>query len=244
MQSDHVLEFREQGLYLFSLPLRVSELWRVGQLAGTLPGQLIHVDSKILIASTCAWCFLRARPATFGAANVSVSTIANIQANVVELFSRRTAIAVAFWLISKTLRSVEGAVLALSALSRPHVRNDFPLCQPLQKLPIPVGRVGRDRFWLSSLPLRETGEHVLRGYGLLAQSRRRCLYSHNYTTGIVHQVVVVVTEASRGTTFGGVSGIRIGGRYQVLLMHRFFHRVLLFQFHQILTHAVMDLCRF
>jgi hypothetical protein len=145
------------------LPLRVSELRRVGQLASTLSGQLIHVDSQIFISSTRASCFLRAGSATFGAANVSVSTIANIQPNVVELFPSRTAIAVAFWLIGKTLRSVEGAVLALRTLSRPHVSGDFPLCQPLQKLSVPVRRVGRHRFWRSSLPLRETGEHDLRG---------------------------------------------------------------------------------
>jgi hypothetical protein len=138
-QTNLMLEFREQGFYFFSLPLRVSELRRVGQLASTLSGQLIHVDSQIFISSTRASCFLRAGSATFGAANVSVSTIANIQPNVVELFPSRTAIAVAFWLIGKTLRSVEGAVLALCTLSRPHVSGDFPLCQPLQRGPHPAG---------------------------------------------------------------------------------------------------------
>jgi hypothetical protein len=37
----------------------------------------------------------------------------------------------------------------------------------LQELPVPVGGVSRYRFWLSSLPLREASEHVLRGYGFL-----------------------------------------------------------------------------
>src|SRR4029077_8889093 len=101
-QSDLILEFREKGFHFFSLPLGVGELWCVGQLAGTLPGQLIHVDRKIFVSSTRALWFLRASPATFGAANVSVSTIASIQANVVELFSRRTAITVAFRLIGET----------------------------------------------------------------------------------------------------------------------------------------------
>ena len=50
-------------------------------------------------------------------------------------------------------------------VSGSHIGRDAPIRQPLQELP--VGRVGRDRFWLSSLPLRETGEHVLRGHRFL-----------------------------------------------------------------------------
>src|SRR5512133_72394 len=239
-----MLEFRKEGFYFFSLPLCVGNLWCVGQLAGTLPGQLIHVDRKIFVSSTRALWFLRAGPTTFGAANVSVSTIANIQANVVELFSRRTAITVAFRLIGKTLRSIEGAVLALRTLSRPHVRSDFPLGQPSQKLPVPVRRVGPHRFWLSSLPLRETGKHVFRSYGLLAQSRRRGLHSHDHTALVIHEVVVVITQACRRAALGGVSRVRIGGRNLILCMHRFCHRVLLFQLLQILPHPVLDLGRF
>jgi hypothetical protein len=45
-QSDLILEFREQGFHLFSLPLCMCELCRVRQLAGTLPGRFIHVDGK------------------------------------------------------------------------------------------------------------------------------------------------------------------------------------------------------
>src|SRR5580765_9012855 len=213
-----MLEFRKQGFYFFSLPLCVGNLWCVGQLAGTLPGQLIHVDRKIFVSSTRALWFLRAGPTTFGAANVSVSTIANIQANVVELFSRRTAITVVFRLIGKTLRSIEGTVLALSILPRPHVRSDFPLGQPLLKLPVPIGSVGPHRFWLSSLPLRKTGEHVLRGHRFLTQPRRRGLHSHNHAACIVHQIVVVIPQPGRGAALGGVSGIGIGGGYQVLLV--------------------------
>ncbi|MGA8343474.1 MAG: hypothetical protein WB781_16200, partial [Candidatus Sulfotelmatobacter sp.] len=94
------------------------------------------------------------------------------------------------------------------------------------------------------MPLRETSEHVLRGHGFLTHSRRRCLHSHNHTALIVHQIIVVVTQPRRRPTFGGVGGIGVGGRYLVLLMHRFFHRVLLFHFLEILTHGVMDLRRF
>jgi len=59
-----------------------------------------------------------------------------------------------------------------------------------------------------------------------------------------YEVVVVVTETSGCPTLGGVGGIWIRGRHLVLLMHRFFHRILLFQFHQILAHCVVDLGSF
>ena len=108
---------RAAGVREATVSLGVAELRRVGQLASTLSGPFIPVDSQILISSTRAVCLLRAGSATFGAANVSVSTIANIQPNVVALFRSRTAITVAFWLIGKTLRSVEGAVLALRRLN-------------------------------------------------------------------------------------------------------------------------------
>jgi len=45
-QSDLILEFREQGLHLLSLPLCVREFWCVGQLASALPSRLIHVDGQ------------------------------------------------------------------------------------------------------------------------------------------------------------------------------------------------------
>ena len=45
--------------------------------------------------------------------------------------------------------------------------------QPLQELPVPVGRVGRHRFWLSSLPLRETSEHVPVSYTHLDVYKRQ-----------------------------------------------------------------------
>ena len=92
--------------------------------------------------------------------------------------------------------------------------------------------------------MRETGEHVFRSYSLLAQSRRRGLHSHDHTAWVIHEVVVVVTQASRRSTIGGLGGIRIRGGHLVLLMHRFFYRVLLFQFLQILAHDVLDLGRF
>jgi hypothetical protein len=68
----------------------------------------------------------------------------------------------------------------VDTVARPHVRSDLPIRQPVQELPVPVGRIGRHRFWLSSLPLRETCEHVLRGHRFLADARRRGLHSYNH----------------------------------------------------------------
>jgi len=41
-----MLEFREQGFHLLSLPLGMGELWGARQVPGALPGGFIHVDGK------------------------------------------------------------------------------------------------------------------------------------------------------------------------------------------------------
>src|ERR1700693_411642 len=109
---------------------------------------------------------------------------------------------------------------------------------------VPVRGVGRHRFWFSSLPLREASEHVLRGHRFLTHPCCRRLYSHDDATVVVDQIVVVVPQPSRRAALGGVSRIGIGGRYLVLLVNRFFQRILLLQFHQILSHRLTDLRRF
>src|SRR5208282_620426 len=109
------------------------------------------------------------------------------------------------------------------------------------ELPIPIRRVGCHRFWLSSLPLGETGQHSLRGHRLLTHPGCRRLHSDNHTAVVIHQIVVVVAETRRRAAFGRVGGIRIGGRYLILLVHRLFHRVLLLHFPQILAHGVVHL---
>ena len=114
----------------------------------------------------------------------------------------------------------------------------------MQELAVPVCRIGRHRFRLSSLPLSETGEHVLRGNGFLTHARRGRLHAHNDTAVIVDEVVVVVPHPGRYPTLGGVGRIGIRGRYLILLMHRLLHRILLFHFPQILPHGVMNLGRF
>jgi hypothetical protein len=81
-----------------------------------------------------------------------------------------------------------------------HIGRDAPIRQPLQELPVPAGRVGRYRFWFSSLPLRKASEHVLRGRFLTHPGCRR-LYSHDYAAVIVDEIVIVVTQDAR-TNFG------------------------------------------
>src|ERR1039457_4872754 len=227
-QSDLILQFREQGFHLLSFPLCLRKLWCVDQLASALPGRLIHMNGEILISPTGALRFLRTRPTTFAAPDIGVSAVANIQADIVELFPRRTAIAITFGLIREPLGTVERTVLSVDTVAGSHIGRDVPIRQPLQEHPVPVGGVGRYRFWLSSLPLREASEHVLCGHRFLTHPCCRRLYSHDYATVVVDQIVVVVTQSGRSPTLGGVSRIGIGGRHLVLLMHRPLYRVLLF----------------
>ena len=76
----------------------------------------MHVNGEILISPTCALRLLRTCPTTLAAADIGVSPVANIQTDIVELFSSRTEIAVAFGKISKTLGTVERVVLAESTV--------------------------------------------------------------------------------------------------------------------------------
>src|ERR1700722_9497482 len=119
-----------------------------------------------------------------------MGSIANVEPHVVQLLSCGTTVGIALGLIGKSLRAIAGIVLSQSTVAGSHIRSDASICQPLQELPVPVGRVGCYRFWLSSLPLCEASEHVLCGDGLLAHARRRCLYPHDYATVIVDQIVV------------------------------------------------------
>ena len=122
-------------------------------------------------------------------------------ATVVQGLARGADVAIVFGFVGETIRAVERAVLSVDTVASSHIGSDAPIRQPLQELPIPIRRVGRHRFWRSSLPLRETDEHVLRGHGFLTQARRRGLPSHNHAAVVIHQVVVVITEACRRATF-------------------------------------------
>ena len=106
------------------------------------------------------------------------------------------------------------------------------------------GRGGYSPEGSSSLPSGEAIEHVLCGHRLLTHPGCRRLHSHNHATVVVHQIVVVIAQSGWRAALGGIGGIGIRGRHLVLLMHRFFHRVLLFQFLHILTHRMVDLGRF
>src|ERR1022692_2034056 len=144
-QSDLILEFGEQRFHLLSFSLCLREFWCVDQLASALAGRFIPVNGEILISPTGALRFLRTCPTTFAAAEVGVSAVANIQADIVELFSRRTAIAIAFGLIREPLGAVERAVLSADTVAGSHIGRNAPFRQPLQELPVPVGGAWRGK---------------------------------------------------------------------------------------------------
>ncbi len=110
--SDLILQFREQGFDLLSLPLCMGELWRVRQLSGALSGRLMNVNGEIFISSIGALCFLGAGSAAFGAADIGMGMIANVQPHIVQLLSCRTTVAVAFGQISKLLWAITGIVFS------------------------------------------------------------------------------------------------------------------------------------
>src|SRR4029077_18534076 len=105
-----------------------------------------------------------------------MSTIADIQPDIVELLPSRTAITVAFRQIGKTLRTEERTVLPSRTVPGTHVRSDATIQQPMQKLPIPVRAIGGHRRGFSSLPLCEAREHVLRGHSFLTHTCCRRLH--------------------------------------------------------------------
>ena len=53
-QSYLILQFREQGFHLLSLPLCVGELWCVNQLPRALSGWFVLMDDKTTEGSTGA----------------------------------------------------------------------------------------------------------------------------------------------------------------------------------------------
>src|SRR3954466_15761320 len=55
-QSDLILQFREQGFHLLSLPLCFGELWRIDQLPRTLSGWFVLVDDEASEGSS--WCIV------------------------------------------------------------------------------------------------------------------------------------------------------------------------------------------
>src|SRR5882762_3397590 len=123
-----------------------------------------------------------ARATPFASPDVSPGVIAMTLTAVVQGLTSRADIAIVFRLVSETLGTEEWTPLSVNTVTGSHIGRDAPIRQPLQELPVPVGRVGRYRFWLSSLPLREASEHVLRGHCFLTHPCCRRLYSHDYAT--------------------------------------------------------------
>src|SRR5215831_173543 len=72
-----------------------------------LPSRLIHVDSQKAEGSAGALHLERTRTATFASPDVGISAVPQAATTVVQLLPGRTTIAVAFWLIGKTLRTEE-----------------------------------------------------------------------------------------------------------------------------------------
>src|SRR5271157_5778153 len=130
----------------------------------------MHVDGKTAEGCASALRSLRTRPTTFAGSDIGIGTILGAPATVVELLACGAEIAVAFRLIGEPLGTVERTVLSVDTVASPHIRSDAPIRQPLQELPVPVGGVGRHRFWFPSLPLGETSDHVLCGHGFLAHA--------------------------------------------------------------------------
>src|SRR5262249_57212801 len=107
---------------------------------------------------------------TFASPNVSVGPVPQAAATIVQLLPCGTEIAVAFRLIRKMLGTEERAPLSVDTVASSHVRGDIPIGQPLQKLSVPIRAIGCHRFRLSSLPVRQACDHVLRRDRLLTHA--------------------------------------------------------------------------
>src|SRR5438477_5163550 len=149
-QSDLILQFCEQGFHLFSLPLCIGEIRRVNQLPRTLSGWFVLVDDEAPESSTGALWSERTWATFFACSDVVEGSIAINSATVVEELTSRTDIAIVFRFVGETLGAKEWAPLSVDTVTGPHVRSDAPISQPLQELAVPVGRIGRHRFRLSS----------------------------------------------------------------------------------------------
>src|SRR5437879_5376244 len=95
-QSDLILQFREQGFHLLSLPLCFGELWRVDQLPRTLSGWFVLVDDEASEGSAGAFWSKRARATLFACPDVVEGSIAINSATVVEELASRTDVAIVF----------------------------------------------------------------------------------------------------------------------------------------------------
>src|SRR5258707_10838422 len=97
----------------------------------------MDVNGEIFISSRRTLRFLWARSAAFGAADIGTGAIANVQADIVQLLSCRTTVAVALGQIGKPLRAIAGIVLSQNSVSRAHVRGDARSSNHCRNSPLP-----------------------------------------------------------------------------------------------------------
>src|SRR5215469_5640165 len=119
-----ILEFREEGFHLLSLPLRQGKCWCRGERASDLSCSFVHVDGEILVFPAGALGFQRACTTALAVSDVDMGTVAYIQSHIVELLACGAAIAVALRLVGETLGSIERAVLSVNAVPSAHIRSD------------------------------------------------------------------------------------------------------------------------
>src|ERR1700719_3503846 len=85
----------------------------------------------------------RARATPFACPDVGPGVMAMTLAAIVQRLTRRTEIAIVFRFISETRGTEEWTPLSVDTVAGPHIRRDAAIRQPLQELPVPIGRVGR-----------------------------------------------------------------------------------------------------
>jgi hypothetical protein len=102
-QSDLILQFREQGFHLLSLPLCLGELWRVEQLPRTLSGWFVLVDDKAPEGSTGALWSERARATLLACPDVVEGAIPINSPPIVEWLTGGADIAIVFRFVCEAL---------------------------------------------------------------------------------------------------------------------------------------------
>ena len=123
-QSDLILQFREQGFHLLSLPLCFGELWRVDQFPRTLSGWFVLVDDKTPEGSTGALWSKRARATLFACPDVVEGAIPINSPPLVERLTGGADIAIVFRFVGETLGAKEWAPLSMDTVAGAHVGSD------------------------------------------------------------------------------------------------------------------------
>jgi hypothetical protein len=115
-QSDLILQFREQGFHLLSLPLCFGELWRVDQLPRTLSGWFVLVDDQAPEGSTGALWSERARTTLFACPDVVEGAIPINSPSIVERLTGRAELAIVFRFVRESLGAKEWAPLSVDRI--------------------------------------------------------------------------------------------------------------------------------